>query len=70
MSDERGVRVVESEATGVTIATGSFWSPPTPDDFVRESGVAPYTFPDPDEVDDPEDVKAFLDSIFGDRTLR
>ena len=70
MNDKRGVRVLESEAATGTIADGSFWNPPTPDDFIRESGVAPYTFPDRADVDDPEDVEAFLDSIFGDRTLR
>ena len=67
LSDTHDVRLLELETIEPTIADDSFWLPPTPDDFIRESGVAPYTFPDPSEVDDPDDVEAFLDAIFGER---
>ena len=71
MDDKRDVRVPEVETSEETVADDSFWRPKSPDDFIRESGVAPYTFPKPSDVDDSdEDVEAFLDSIFGDRKAR
>ena len=69
MSGKRNVQVLEAEAAEPKISDGSFWRPLPPDDFIRESGVAPYTFPDPSNIEDPDDAEAFLDTIFGDRSL-
>lgn len=66
MSSRRDVQVLEAETA---IPDDSFWRPLAPDDLIRASGVAPYTFPDPSDIEDPEDVEAFLDAIFGDRNL-
>ncbi|MYB41033.1 MAG: hypothetical protein F4056_06125 [Chloroflexi bacterium] len=70
MSSRRNVQVLEAETAEPTLAGDSFWHPPTPEELIRQSGVAPYTFPDPSDIEDPEDVEAFLDAIFGDRSLQ
>ncbi|MCY4373822.1 MAG: hypothetical protein OXC31_08570 [Spirochaetaceae bacterium] len=70
MSSRRNAQVLEAEAAEPAIPDDSFWHPPTPDEFIRQSGVAPYTFPDPSNIEDPEDVEAILDAIFGDGSLQ
>ena len=70
MSGRRDVQILGAETAEPGIPDGSFWRPLAPDDFIRESGVAPYTFPDLSNVEYPEDAEAFLDAIFGDRSLR
>ena len=69
MSSRRNVQVLEAGTAEPTTADDSFWHPPTPDEFIQQSGVAPYTFPNPSDIEDPEDAEAFLDAIFGDRSL-
>ncbi|MYA20949.1 MAG: hypothetical protein F4Z25_12060 [Chloroflexi bacterium] len=70
MSGRRNVQGLEVETAEPGIPDGSFWRPLSPDDFIRESGVAPCTFPDTSDIEDPDDAEAFLDAIFGDRSLR
>ena len=62
-----GDRATIARAALRTDVDDAFWRPPSPDEFIRASGVPPYVFHSPPDDRGREDVDAFLDSIFGDR---